>query len=115
MKKLLFIISLVILSVECYSQTSKVYSTNMLFKNITSESGYAGYFPYWTIRKTILTGKDTLLELCGFDISGDLQFTMKLDRAEYCKTCKEVDCEYNGIKFQLYDQVSTWEEIWKKD
>lgn len=113
MKKLLFIVA-VLYSIESFSQTNK-YPTNLLFKDITSDSGYSGYFSYWTIQKTVPAGKDTVLELCGFDLTGELQFKLKLDKAEYCKTCREMDCAYNGIQFQLYNQISTWEDIWKKD
>lgn len=112
MKNLLFIIA-VLYSIQSFGQTNK-YPTNLLFKNVTSELGYTDW-RYWMIRKTIPSGKDTLLELCGFTETGELTFTMKLDKAEYCSTCKEMDCSYNGIQFQLYNQVSTWEDIWKKD
>lgn len=113
MKKLILLIFLGIVF-QSFGQTNK-YPTNLLFKDITTDSGYSGYFSYWTIQKTVPTGKDTVLELCGFDISGELQFKLKLDKAEYCKSCKEMDCAYNGLQFQLYNQVSTWEDIWKKD
>lgn len=84
----------------------------MLFKQAT-EFGYESDFPYWQVYSERQPGCVTTYELRGYYSSGERGLTLKLESAQYCRTCDEMICEFNGVKFSLLNRVNNQENPWK--
>lgn len=78
---------------------------NQLYKSTASEFSYSGWWPYWAVTLTVNESKDTAYHLVAFDNDGEKQFTLKLDNVKYCPICEEIECEYSGMKFSVFNPV----------